>query len=70
MARTALLRQHRVRAGQRAAAVDAIVTGQRIPSEPDQRKQREAYGQDRTQAPERMRALEIVHVDALCEFFC
>ena len=70
MARAALLREYRVREGQGAAAVDAIVMDQRIPSQPNQREQRKADGQDRTQAPERVRALEVVHVDALREFFC
>jgi len=70
MACAALLRENCVRRRQRAAAIDTIVAGQREPSEPDQGEEGNADGQERTQAAKGMRALEIIHVDALGQFFC
>ena len=53
-----------------SAAVHSLVAGDPMPDEPQHSQKRHGQREPETPAPKRMRALEIIHVNALGSFFC
>jgi hypothetical protein len=66
---SALVREHGVRSRNTPATVDMIVAKYCIPAKPQERNKRSGHTQDEAEAAEWMRALEILQIDALSEFF-
>lgn len=65
VAGAASLGEHSMARRHLPAAVDPVVASNRKPPKPNQRQYWYAYRQNKTQSPERMRALEVIQVDAL-----
>jgi hypothetical protein len=58
-----------MRSGHSASAIDSIVARQRVPAQPKQRNHRKRDGQNKAQAPEWVRMLEIFQINPLRQFF-
>ena len=64
-----MLSEHRMADGHLPATVNVVVAAESVPSQPDNREGRDADGQQKTQAPKRMRTLEVIQVDTLRKSF-
>src|SRR5688572_12894489 len=69
MTSLAFVAEHLMRRRHRATAIRRLRSARRIAAEPEQHGGRHRNRENQLQAPERMRALEIIQVDALRERF-
>ncbi len=60
VARAALFGENCMTRGHLAAAINAIISGESVPSQPDNRERRNTNGEKEAQAPKGMRVLEVI----------